>query len=203
MFEAELNKWEKKTGPTTSTLDAFLNSQKLSSQLDLFLKEHLSEKFKIIGGNFYYSKKPYLIHTDGEHLVSTRQRKLFNIIIPIYFKGEMNSSPEIVVFNQTFSGPPTKFILNEVNVTFPQTSYPYKCDNIGIEGLTSNGFEAVPDFLDHLKKGWLKNFSIFRRVNWTPGEIIVFPSKHLHCSASFDFTKTKEKLGLSIFVEIF
>jgi hypothetical protein len=160
-------------------------------------KLNVTGDYKIVGDNYYKHSISYFPHCDA-----TNEHAWLNIVIPLA-QYQVFGFQKFVVFDQLWLGP---------NVTW--------MGNVDIAGdfASNKKTNQRPIDSEFLKQGtdlrlpevlWQqfdsKNFDrdYFHGLdgfayNWTPGDIIVFDSQHIHATG---IMKSKSKLGLSIRIE--
>lgn len=190
--------WSKVTGPKTAPLDEFLKSSEWTLIKESLEKE-LEGEVVVVGGNFFKTTKPYIIHTDGKHDHKLTEKILYNIVIPLEL-WPAEAKTKLIIFNQKFFGAPTKFVFGDNLSDFPVTTYPYQDDAKGVMELEED-YTLEDKDLNHLRKNWLKGLSIKKKIDWSPGSMIGFSAEYLHCSSCFSNSGLHEKLGLSIFLQ--
>ena len=152
-------------------------------------QQSLGIKLKFCSGNFYKHSIPYLPHTDYR----MNQDNDLNVVIPLEFKG---TTPYLIVFDQTWNKDSVTWCMNKELIHFEI--------NTGIEGRPAdypsvNGLTDLPiadklyTYLKHYPKDMLFGLS-GNAFSFTPGSIIAFYNKQIHCTSSF----IGEKLGISL-----
>jgi hypothetical protein len=190
--------WIKETGPKTVSLENFLKSDRWP-ELKEFVSDTLRSDFVVVGGNFFMTNKPYIIHTDGKFQSVLENENFYNVVIPLKIQPE-DSKTQLIIFEQTYYGVPTKFVFGDKTEDFIITSYPYKNNHDEVLNLNQASDLVDEKHLGHLRKNWLEGMSIKLMLDWNIGEALFFPSEHLHCSSCFKFSGVKNKLGLSLFI---
>jgi len=160
-------------------------------------KLNVAGDYKIVGDNYYKHNISYFPHCDA-----TNERAWLNIVIPLA-RYQVFGFQKFVVFDQLWQGPNITwmgkvdidgdFASNKktnqrpVDSEFLQHSTDLRLPEVLWQQFNSNSFDR--DYFHGLD-----GFA----YNWTPGDIIVFDSQHIHATGAM---KSKSKLGLSIRIE--
>lgn len=200
-YNQSTEKWQKTTGPLTLDLNFLVASDIYKN----FLRDRLAQcvgSFDVLGGNFFYTEKPHIIHNDGVyHNMDARTQVL---LLPLQLFGEETSgeSPSLILFDQKFRKFPAKFFKGEDSMESPYNQPLFSYDDI--EGLRTEANPISKDLLEnhlpHLKVQWLEGLSVGAIVPWRLGALIVFEAQRLHCSGDFRRQGYHSKLGLSLIV---
>lgn len=157
------------------------------------LREHYPQIKKFLGGNFYRHEVPYHPHVD--HL--PHWPLAVNFVIPIYFEGP---PVDFIVFDQRWHMDPrtwsmvqqaADFFRNGFSMNLPEQGIPGTCD---IEGHTQKDIDRQfwEKHLDHPHKYY---FGLSGEAfPFTPKSLIMFETKHIHCTGKFK----GNKLGLTL-----
>jgi hypothetical protein len=156
------------------------------------LRKHYPIK-KFLGGNFYKHEVPYHPHVD--HLPEWPLS--VNFVIPIHVEG---SNVDMVVFDQRWHMKPitwsmvqkvNEFFRNGFAVTMPEQGIPGTQE---IEGHTGKNIDRAfwERHLDH-PHAYYYGLS-GKAFPYVPGSLIMFETKHIHCTGKFNGLK----LGLTL-----
>ena len=152
-------------------------------------QEALGQKLEFRSGNFYKHNTPYLPHTDYR----VNQDNELNIVIPLQFKGTI---PYLIVFDQVWNNDSVTWCMHYDLIHFEINTGVKGCpaDYLDVQGLTNFPIaDKLYEYLKHYPKDML--FGLSGNVfSFTPGSIIAFNNKHIHCTSSF----IGEKLGISL-----
>lgn len=161
--------------------------------VDPIIRKHFPKIDKFLGGNFYRHEVPYHPHVD--HL--PHWPLAVNFVIPIYQQGP---PVDFIVFDQRWHMKPitwsmvqkvNEFFRNGFSTTQPEQGIPGSSE---IEGHTNTDIDI--DFwknhLDHPHKYY---FGLSGKAfPFVPTSIIMFETKHIHCTGRFK----GNKLGLTL-----
>ncbi len=145
-----------------------------------------------IGGNFYKHKHPYNPHTDHQ---KQWECSTVNFVIPIWFTG---SQPHLVVFDQQYNDTTTWTMEKPVAHGIYSTSTNGQL--AGAPGTYSIHNNTQKDIDHQLWEEFLPSPQQYyfglsgKSYSFTPGDIIMFDNKNIHCTSKFN----GEKLGLSL-----
>lgn len=194
-------KWHKPTGPITLSL-----TEQNHPFVDVLLERissHLKTSARLVTGNFFSTTAPYIIHCDG---------KVGHPILPSYHVAllplcilpkEGTDLSHLVLFNNFYYDEPSKFFLGEPSVEeFKRASYPLKNSPKGISNILLKQELPPSEDLNHLQSSWLQGLTVHKKIPWTPGKLIVFPSAQLHCSSNFKNASIHTKIGLSMVLDV-
>lgn len=157
----------------------------------------ISEDYKIVGDNFYKHSKSYFPHCDA-----TNEHAWLNIVIPLA-RYEIFGFQKFIVFDQLWQG---RNITWMGKIDIPGDFASNKKTNqrpIDSELLQHGTDTRLPEVLwqqfnsNHFDRDYFHGLDGFA-YDWTPGDIIVFDSQHIHATGTM---KSKSKLGLSIRIE--
>lgn len=192
-YYAKSNKLAKSTGPVTVNFD--IEDPILAPYFHKI--DEAIGPLEFLSGIFFYTEKPYYIHNDDTFELEDTYKA---ITIPIATWPE-NKETNLVIFNQSYFGGPSKFFKDgpEQHVYYNQAVYDYTNVHDTIE-------ESFPSVIHkrvfpHLDPKWLEGLSVENMHVWRPQDIIVFDSLKLHASADFRLRGIEGKLGLSIFTK--
>lgn len=149
----------------------------------------LGKRLQFHSGNFYKHTTPYLPHTDYR----IDQDNELNIVIPLEFKG---TTPHLVVFDQIWNRDSVTWCMNKGLIHFEVNTgvKGRPADYSDVQGLTNLPVEdKLYEYLKHYPKDMLFGLS-GDAFSFTPGSIIAFNNKQIHCTSSF----IGEKLGISL-----
>jgi hypothetical protein len=161
--------------------------------IDPILRKHFPEIGEFIGGNFYKHKYPYLPHTDHQKQWGDSS---INIVVPLWFIG---SQPSLVVFDQTWSGPPVTWTM-----TYPkrdgEISSSVNGQLLGCPGDYDIGnhtddhvdYDLAMEHLQFPEDCYYGMSGV--AFTFAPGSAIMFDNSKIHCTSKF----IGEKLGLSL-----
>lgn len=169
------------------------------SRINDLIKQKLSvtEDYKIVGDNYYKHDKSYFPHCDA-----TNERAWLNIVIPLV-QYQVFGFQKFVVFDQLWLGANTTWM---GNVDIPGDFASNKKTNQrprDSEFLQNSTDRRIPEVLwqqfdsKNFDRDYFHGLDGFA-YSWTPGDIIVFDSQHIHATGVM---KSKSKLGLSIRIE--
>ena len=152
-------------------------------------QEVLGVQLEYCSGNFYKHSIPYLLHTDYK----VKQGTDLNIVIPLEFKG---TQPHLVVFDQSWDNDSVTWCMHHDVIHFEVNTGVKGCpsDYSGVNGLTNLPIsDTLYSYIDHYPKNLLFGLS-GSAFSFTPGSIITFNNKQIHCTSRF----IGEKLGISL-----
>jgi hypothetical protein len=168
------------------------------SKVDDLIKNKLGivGDYKIVGDNYYRHSKRYFPHCDA-----TNELAWLNIVIPL-MRYETFGEQKFIVFDQLWQGPNMTW-MGKVNVTGDFNSNK-KTNQKPVDSkfLEHSTNKELPDILwkefdDNFNRDYFHGLD-GAAYDWTPGDIIVFDSQHIHATGNM---KSKRKLGLSIRIE--
>jgi hypothetical protein len=157
----------------------------------------IEKDYKIVGDNYYRHSKRYFPHCDA-----TNERAWLNIVIPLV-RYEVFGEQKFIVFDQLWQGHNVTW-MGKIQVTGDFNSN--KKTNlrpIDSDFLKHSTNAKLPDVLwkefdnNNFDRDYFYGLDGIA-YNWTPGDIIVFDSQHIHATGNM---KSKRKLGLSIRIE--
>jgi len=169
------------------------NPGKALEWVEPVLREHYPNIKKFLGGNFYKHKTPYHPHVDHQ----LEWPLSINFVIPIFVEGP---PVDFIVFDQRWHMSPitwsmvqkvNEFFRNGFNVTRPEQGIPGTSE---IEGHTNNNIdrEFWKKHLDHPHEYY---FGLSGKAfPYVPGSVMMFETKHIHCTGKFNGLK----LGLTL-----
>jgi hypothetical protein len=149
----------------------------------------LGTKLKFCSGNFYKHTTPYLPHTDYK----LNQENELNVVIPLEFKG---TTPHLIVFDQIWNKDSVTWCMHKKLLYFEVNTGVKGCpaDYPDIQGLTDLPIDdSLYKYITHYPKNTLFGLS-GNAFSFTPGSIIAFNNKQIHCTSTF----IGEKLGISL-----
>lgn len=152
-------------------------------------QEALDRKLKFCSGNFYKHTTPYLPHTDYR----VDQDNELNIVIPLEFQG---TTPYLIVFDQIWNKDSVTWCMHKNLIHFEINTGIKGCpaDYPEVQGLTNLPVDdKLYGHLKHYPKSMLFGLS-GNAFSFTPGSIIAFNNKQIHCTSTF----IGEKLGISL-----
>lgn len=159
-----------------------------------FSKELASEIFnlKVVGGNFFETCNPFHVHVDTG-MSSDLVRPTQNLLVPM----SDSSDHRTVIFNQTYYGEASHFMIGSVYNYWPDPVYNRRKNNLdGVYDLSFMNCEDYLNYLTHLPYETVRNLSIKKVYKWRMYDPIMFESKYLHCSSNFNGVKR----GLSLLI---
>lgn len=160
-------------------------------------KLNIDKDYTVIGDNYYRHSKSYFPHCDA-----INERAWLNIVIPLE-QYEVFGKQKFVVFDQKWLGPnltwtgkieiPGDFASNKKTNQRPVDSEFFS---------NGTGTELPQELWEQFNKDYFDK-DYFYSMNgtaydWTPGDIVVFESQHIHATGIMQSAK---KLGLSIRIE--
>jgi hypothetical protein len=169
-----------------------MNKASPGMSLELFtpiIEQVLGKKIVYRSGNFYKHSVPYLPHTDYR----IDQDNELNIVIPLEFKGTI---PYLIVFDQTWNKDSVTWCMGKNLIHFEINKGVKGCpaDYPEVQGLTNLPVDdTLYRHLKHYPKSMLFGLS-GDTFPFTPGSIIAFNNKQIHCTSTF----VGEKLGISL-----
>jgi hypothetical protein len=154
----------------------------------------IKEDYQIVGDNFYKHQHSYFPHCDA-----VEKEAWLNIAIPIK-QWNVFGKQKFIVFDQTWSGRNITWLGNYKPVKdfeSNKASWNRPCDEEHFNGHT---FKELPDSIwNHLdQRYFIKDyfFGLSGAIyNWSPGNIILFDSRHIHATGKM---QCSEKLGISV-----
>jgi len=183
LFRDQCEKIEKHNGITNYKFDK-KDAQWILDELDI--------KGTIVGGNFFSTPNPFIVHTDTGKK-SENNTPSHNIVIPLTSEKDHYT----VIFKQTYDGDAAHFMVGSVYKYWPDPVYNIRKDNYNdVQNLNWMDQENYFKYLTHLPWETIKKLSIEKIVKWEIGVPIIFESKQLHCSANF----CKRKEGLTLLI---
>lgn len=156
-----------------------------------WILDHLGIEGVIVGGNFFSTPTPFIIHTDtGKQ--TDKIRPTHNILIPLTEAQDFHT----VVFDQTYSGDAAHFMVGSLFKYWPDPVYNLRKENFDdVDGCVKIGC-VNNKHLSHLPMETIEQLSIKRIYKWKVGNPIIFKSNHLHCGGNF----VGRKEGLSLLI---
>ena len=152
-------------------------------------QEVLGMQIEFCSGNFYKHSTPYLPHTDYR----INQANELNIVIPLEFTG---TQPHLVVFDQKWNKDSVTWCMHKDLIHFEINTgiKGFPADYTDVQHLTDQPVsDELYDYLKHYSKNML--FGLSGEVfSFTPGSIIAFNNKQIHCTSTF----SGSKLGISL-----
>jgi len=157
------------------------------------LRSYYPQLGKFLGGNFYKHKTPYHPHVDHQ----PDWPLSVNFVVPIFVEGP---PVDFVVFDQRWHMKPitwamvqkvNEFFRNGFSITRPENGIPGSTE---IEGHTQKHIDH--DFwARHLDHPYEYYFGLSGKAfPFIPGSLIMFETKHIHCTGRFNGLK----LGLTL-----
>lgn len=166
----------------------------------LIIVEHvrnmLGREWNYEGGNYYQHEKPYFPHTDFQK----KWGESLRVVVPLKFEG--NQDPSLVVFDQSLDENASTWFFDHyddrpVKNEGEGTNIPLRgrpTDTKEVRGLTRR--RVNNDLYQYLK--WADRDSWFGMSGevfpFLPKSVIMFDSKLIHATSSFEGTK----LGLAL-----
>ena len=160
-------------------------------------KLNIKEDYKVVGDNYYRHSKSYFPHCDA-----TNEKAWMNIVIPLE-QYEVFGKQKFMVFDQTWAGRnltwtgkiqiPGDFASNKKTNQRPVDSE-FFGHGTNLE-LPIDLWEQFDE--NNFDRDYFYSMS-GTAYDWTPGDIIVFESQHIHATGKM---KSVKKLGLSIRIE--
>jgi hypothetical protein len=157
--------------------------------LTTICQETLGLKLEFCSGNFYKHSVPYLPHTDFR----VDQNNQLNVVIPLQFVG---TTPHLVVFDQTWNKDSVTWCMHKDLIHFEINTGIKGCpaEYTEVQGLTGKDISnKLYAHLRHFPKDMLFGLS-GNTFPFTPGSIIAFDNKQIHCTSLF----AGQKLGISL-----
>jgi len=160
--------------------------------LEEILSEHIDTK-ENIGDNVYKHYFPYYPHVDIDERYPS-----INCLIPLYIDGGHYQS--FVIFDQYVTNTePKTWVGNRKDLDFQKNkaaSFVYLDDAV----MNKTGKDIDDVFYKTYLENTNRNKDLFysmsgTAVEYNPGDIILFDSKHIHCTGRM---KTKYKIGCSL-----
>lgn len=157
------------------------------------IRKHYPNIKKFLGGNFYKHKTPYHPHVDHQ----LHWPLSVNFVIPIFVEGP---PVDFIVFDQRWHMSPitwsmvqkvNEFFRNGFSITRPEQGIPGTSE---IEGHTNTHIdeEFWKNHLDHPHEYY---FGLSGKAfPYVPGSVMMFETKHIHCTGKFNGLK----LGLTL-----
>ena len=161
------------------------------------IKTNIDKDYTVIGDNYYRHSKSYFPHCDA-----INEQAWLNIVIPLE-QYEVFGQQKFVVFDQKWLGRnitwtgkieiPGDFASNKKTNQRPVDSEFFS---------NGTGTELPQELWEQFNKDYFDK-DYFYSMNgtaydWTPGDIVVFESQHIHATGIMQSAK---KLGLSIRIE--
>jgi len=145
-----------------------------------------------LGDNYFYHKYSYLPHVDYH------KKESYNVLIPLELENTMDDQ-YFIIFDQLFLHEGRTFC---GNLKIPEFSsnkiYKGKIKNEDASKLTNEdiNLQFYQTYLQNEKRPldlfWGLSGTAFK---WVPGNVIVFNSRHIHCTGNMN---CDAKLGLSL-----
>lgn len=157
----------------------------------------VSEGYTIVGDNYYKHNISYFPHCDA-----TNERAWLNIVIPLA-QYQVFGLQKFVVFDQLWLGPNVTWMGNvDIAGDFASNKKTNQRPRDS-EFLKHSTDQELPELLWQQFNSNNFNRDYFQGLDgvaydWTPGDIIVFDSQHIHATGKM---QSKSKLGLSIRIE--
>ena len=157
------------------------------------LRKHYPNIKKFLGGNFYKHKTPYHPHVDHQ----LHWPLSVNFVIPIFVEGP---PVDFIVFDQRWHMSPitwsmvqkvNEFFRNGFTITRPEQGIPGTSE---IEGHTNKhiDYQFWEKHLDHPHEYYYGLSG--KAFPYVPGSVMMFETKHIHCTGKFNGLK----LGLTL-----
>jgi hypothetical protein len=185
-------------GPETLHI-RHLEADLLFKKVDPLIKS-LFPQYEVVGGNFFQTSVPYIVHSDN---VAGLSGDGYNLLLPlekVVFDSSVQGDTYFVLFEQKCEVGPGKFFFNS-DISAMKTGYPHFYDHSLVKGISQNSL-IDDQRLSHLQPQWLEGLSVGEFIPWRPGDLIVFPASQLHCSSNFVDENVNHKKGLSIFIRV-
>jgi len=161
--------------------------------VDPIIRSHFPRTDKFLGGNFYRHEKPYHPHVD--HL--PHWPLAVNFVIPIY---QLGPPVDFIVFDQRWHMSPITWSMVQKKAEFFRNGFSMNLPEQGIPGSCEIEFHTQKDIdhnfwknhLDHPHKYY---FGLSGKAfPFMPKSLIMFETKHIHCTGRFK----GNKLGLTL-----
>lgn len=161
--------------------------------VDPIIRQHFPQTDKFLGGNFYRHRTPYHPHVDHQ----PHWPLSINFVIPIFFEGP---PVDFIVFDQRWHMSPrtwsmvqqvVEFFRNGFSVNLPEHGIPGTSD---IEGHTQKDID-YNFWKNHLDHPHTYYYGLSGKAfPFEPKSLIMFETKHIHCTGKFE----GNKLGLTL-----
>jgi hypothetical protein len=161
----------------------------LNELLSDILKNLFNKDFVYSSGNYYKHTDPYLPHTDYKKY----ENNILNVVIPLF---NDNKDAHLIIFDQLWNLDSVTWCMHhpvlyfESNIGVKGCPYEYPIDKLTYKDINN---EFYLKYLNHYKKDHLFGLS-GTAYPYTPGSIIIFDTRKIHCTSSIN----KEKIGITL-----
>jgi hypothetical protein len=201
---------QKPTGPIT--VDYYPRPESLAERgeqlaewwikVDEFITPYIGEH-DTFTTNFFEVTIPHILHNDDSVLLKPRLHK--TIVIPL----EIVKPSNFAVFDQCYLDGPVKLRhggqfggkTHDKPVVYYNNDL---LDNNQLEFYTGKDFDSElhDKYFTHIPYRRFHGLSVESIHPWAPGDLIIFDTARIHCSADFVKQGIEKKIGFSIFTSL-
>lgn len=178
----------------------------LKPKLDAILKY----PYKVTGGNYFRTERPYMLHADTGISADSALYRIIVLPLALGFKSTEASHIQeyntLAIMNQRWYNQAAFFMRGYADDIVDKKKSEYNIpivDYSGVYNISNNNFsqDVYNFYFDHLLYENFYGMSIAENLEWVPGDALTFDRSNLHAGSNFDKANVSYKIGLTFFLE--